>query len=49
MALAAKSPNRTEEIAAARRRLCDAAEMGELFKVIAVYSPIWPEPAGFRA
>ena len=49
MALAATTPHRTEEIAAARRRLCDAAEMGELFKVIAVYSPIWPEPAGFRA
>ncbi|MEO7787011.1 MAG: SAM-dependent methyltransferase [Sphingomicrobium sp.] len=49
MALAARSPARTEDIAAARRRLCDAAEMGELFKVIAVHAPGWPEPAGFRA
>ncbi|GAC1577841.1 MAG: SAM-dependent methyltransferase [Sphingomicrobium sp.] len=49
MALAAKSPARTNEIAAARRRLCDGAEMGELFKVMAVHAPYWPEPAGFRA
>ncbi|WP_309611853.1 SAM-dependent methyltransferase [Sphingomonas sp.] len=49
MALAATTPHRTAEIAAARRRLCDAAEMGELFKVIALRSPAWPEPAGFRA
>jgi len=49
MALAANAPARTDEIAAARRRLCDGAEMGELFKVIAVHAPHWPEPAGFRA
>ena len=49
MALAAGSPERTKEIAAARRRLCDGAEMGELFKVIALHSERWPEPAGFRA
>ena len=49
MALAAASPARTEDVAAARRRLCDATAMGELFKVIALYSPTWPEPAGFRA
>ena len=49
MALAAGSPERTEEIAAARRRLCDGTEMGELFKVIALHSHAWPEPAGFRA
>ena len=49
MALAARSPGRTKEIAAARRRLCDEAEMGELFKVIALHAPGWPEPAGFRA
>ena len=48
MALAAKNPARGEEVVAARRRLCDAAEMGELFKVIAIHSPDWPEPAGFR-
>jgi NADH dehydrogenase [ubiquinone] 1 alpha subcomplex assembly factor 7 len=49
MALAARSPARTEEIAGARRRLCDSAEMGELFKVIAFHSSEWREPAGFRA
>ena len=48
MALAAKNPARGEEVVAARRRLCDGAEMGELFKVIAIHSPDWPEPAGFR-
>jgi NADH dehydrogenase [ubiquinone] 1 alpha subcomplex assembly factor 7 len=48
MALAAKNPARGEEVVAARRRLCDGAEMGELFKVIAIYAPDWPEPAGFR-
>ncbi len=49
MALAAHSPQRTHQIADARRRLCDAAEMGELFKVIAIHARGWPEPAGFRA
>ena len=49
MALAAGAPGRTEEIAMTRRRLCDAAEMGELFKLVAIHSPGWPEPAGFRA
>ena len=48
MALAAKNPARGEEVVAGRRRLCDGAEMGELFKVIAIHSPDWPEPAGFR-
>lgn len=49
MALAARSPERTAEVAAARRRLCDGAEMGELFKVIAIHAPDWPSPAGFHA
>ena len=49
MALAAKTPVRTGEIAAARRRLCDSSEMGELFKVLAVHARNWPEPAGFCA
>ncbi|MEO5640513.1 MAG: SAM-dependent methyltransferase [Sphingomicrobium sp.] len=48
MALAAKNPAQGEAVVAARRRLCDASEMGELFKVIAVHAPGWPEPAGFR-
>ncbi len=49
MALAAKNPTQGEAVVAARRRLCDASEMGELFKVIAIHAPDWPEPAGFRA
>ena len=48
MALAANNPERTQEVAAARRRLCDAADMGELFKIVALRSSGWPEPAGFR-
>jgi len=47
MALAAKNPQDTETIAAARRRLCDEEEMGRLFKVMALRSPDWPEVAGF--
>ncbi len=49
MALAAKNPQDTEEIAAARRRLCDEEAMGQLFKVIAFRSPGWPEVAGLGA
>ena len=49
MALAAKSPARTEAIAAARRRLCDAAQMGQLFKAIALRHPDWPAIAGFES
>jgi NADH dehydrogenase [ubiquinone] 1 alpha subcomplex assembly factor 7 len=47
MALAAKNPQDTEAIAAARRRLCDEGEMGRLFKLLALRSPDWPEIAGF--
>jgi SAM-dependent MidA family methyltransferase len=46
-ALAARNPERTEAIAAARRRLCDGDAMGQLFKVIALRHPDWPVPAGF--
>jgi SAM-dependent MidA family methyltransferase len=49
MALAAKNPQDTEAIAAARRRLCDEEEMGRLFKVMALRSPGWPEVAGLEA
>lgn len=35
-------------IASAVRRLTAPQAMGELFKVLALYSPDWPEPAGFR-
>ncbi len=48
MALAARNPARTEELAAARRRLCDEQAMGTLFKVIALAAPGWPIPAGLE-
>ncbi len=34
-------------IASAMRRLIAPQAMGELFKVLALRSPDWPEPAGF--
>lgn len=46
-ALAGSNPQRAEELAAAVQRLTGKKEMGELFKVIAIHSPDWPEPAGF--
>ena len=48
-ALAARNPAQTEAIAAARRRLCDGAEMGQLFKVIAFRGPRWPDVAGLES
>jgi NADH dehydrogenase [ubiquinone] 1 alpha subcomplex assembly factor 7 len=47
-ALSRGAPVRSEEIAAAYRRLTAPEEMGELFKVMAITAPHWPEPAGFR-
>ena len=47
-ALARAHPERTAELEAARRRLCDPAQMGQLFKVVAIHSPQWPQPAGFE-
>jgi len=49
MALAAKNPADTENIAAARRRLCDEDEMGRLFKVMALSGKDWPQVAGLEA
>ena len=49
MALAAKNPQDTEAIAAARRRLCDEEDMGRLFKVMALRAAGWPEVAGLEA
>jgi NADH dehydrogenase [ubiquinone] 1 alpha subcomplex assembly factor 7 len=49
MALAAKNPQDTECISAARRRLCDEQEMGRLFKVITLTGKDWPEVAGLQA
>ncbi len=34
-------------LAADRARLCDADQMGQLFKAMAWTAPDWPEPAGF--
>ena len=48
-ALSKAHPERAEEIAAERARLCDADAMGELFKVMAIHSATWPSPAGFDA
>jgi NADH dehydrogenase [ubiquinone] 1 alpha subcomplex assembly factor 7 len=47
-ALARTHPNRTDEIETALNRLCDSDQMGQLFKVIAIHSPDWPQPAGFH-
>jgi SAM-dependent MidA family methyltransferase len=47
-ALADASPDRADELAAAVQRLTGKAEMGELFKVIAIHSAEWPAPAGFE-
>ena len=47
-ALGAASPDRMEEIEAARHRLVDAEAMGDLFKVVALTAPGWPVPAGFE-
>ncbi len=48
-ALAARSPERAEEIAAARDRLVATDQMGELFKVMAISARDWPRGAGFAA
>ena len=47
-ALAQSHPQRAEEFEVARNRLCDPNQMGDLFKVIAINSPDWPVPAGFK-
>ena len=46
MALAAANPAKAEEVATARRRLCDEQEMGRLFKVMGLAGGGWPMPAG---
>jgi len=46
-ALARAVPSRREEIEAARARLTAPDRMGELFKVMAMIAPDWPEPIGF--
>jgi len=46
-ALSRANPERASEVEAALHRLTASDEMGKLFKVIAIYSPEWPAPAGF--
>jgi NADH dehydrogenase [ubiquinone] 1 alpha subcomplex assembly factor 7 len=46
-ALAKASPDRADEIMAAKARLCDPDAMGKLFKVMAIRHRDWPAPAGF--
>ena len=46
-ALSRANPERVRDIEAALQRLTSAVGMGRLFKVIALYSPDWPVPAGF--
>ena len=46
-ALAKVSAARAEEIETARARLVAPEQMGALFKVLALVSGDWPEPAGF--
>ncbi|WP_237452109.1 class I SAM-dependent methyltransferase [Qipengyuania algicida] len=45
--LKASAPDKAEEVEAARHRLTDPEEMGELFKVMALTGTGWPEGAGF--
>lgn len=46
-ALAQASPQTSADIATAVDRLTSPAQMGELFKVMALTAPGWPAPAGF--
>ena len=45
--LVASNPAKSDEIRASVERLCAREQMGELFKVMAIRGPGWPEPAGF--
>ena len=45
--LARQSPDRAEDVTAARMRLVAAEQMGTLFKVVAFVHPDWPAPEGF--
>ena len=47
-ALVAANPERRHDIAATLARLTASNAMGELFKVIALHAPGWPQPAGFE-
>ncbi len=45
--LIAANPDHADSVTAALHRLTDSSEMGELFKVLALRHPNWPESAGF--
>ena len=47
--LIASNPDKRHDIESALNRLCGGDEMGELFKVMAMWSAGWPEPTGFAA
>ena len=47
--LAASSPERADDVQGMRDRLVEPAQMGTLFKVLAISSENWPEPEGFAA
>lgn len=46
-ALARAAPDHCEALMTARDRLCDAEQMGRLFKVMGLAAPAWPDGAGF--
>jgi SAM-dependent MidA family methyltransferase len=46
-ALAARAPERRDALEQARDRLVGEDGMGQLFKVLALVAPGWPDPAGF--
>ncbi|WP_404479293.1 class I SAM-dependent methyltransferase [Novosphingobium sp. BL-52-GroH] len=46
--LAAVAPQQSSAILGARDRLVDEEQMGELFKVMGLAAPAWPDGAGFR-
>jgi SAM-dependent MidA family methyltransferase len=47
--LIASNPDKRHDIEQAVDRLCSRDAMGELFKVMAMRAPSWPEPTGFAA
>lgn len=47
--LTAAAPDRGAELQGQRDRLVETGAMGELFKLIALTAPDWPQPAGFAA
>ena len=47
--LAASSPERADDVQGMRDRLVEPAQMGTLFKVLAISSENWPEPEGFAS